>query len=99
MQKDVWNGGKLFQRSYIETATPLREDGLFISLGGLKFFELELFASFLTHIVIVGDLIRFSAMGSEGKTSAFWDKMINEKFVANCLNISKMLKKGGEGHL
>ena len=44
---------------------------------------------------IVGDLIRFSAMGSEGKTSAFWDKMINEKFVANCLNISKMLKKGG----
>ena len=34
-------------------------------------------------------------MGSEGKTSAFWDKMINEKFVANCLNISKMLKKGG----
>ena len=40
--------------SYIETATPLREDGLFISLGGSKFLELELFASLLPHIVMGG---------------------------------------------
>ena len=37
---------KYSKDGYIETATPLREDGLFISLGCSKFLELELFAPF-----------------------------------------------------